>query len=391
MPFRSSLRSRCSVLVLVCVLALAFCPRATAGMNTGRTEPTTLAARGTEPTYQVEAGLNGDIFAVLANYNSFAKPSERQTGTVTVTVSNPTASLVRNRIAVQIPGWSDQEIQYVDLGAGQVRKLYFAPTFHDRLFQNREIVAATASVLVSDLGGGELYATTVPVRLRSANDMYWGKDFAYARFIASWVTPHDPQIERILGRAKEYMPGRRMPGYETSKNQTIQELSTTAQARAVYRALQRAGVSYVKSSLTFGSNANADISERVRMPGESLRHASANCIDGAVLYASVFENLGLDPIVVLVPGHAYVGVRLAEGSSRFLYFDTALTGRAPFDRAVSAATTGLAKYSVSSVLRISIQEARDAGIYPMPLPASSGPHAPKNSADASSKGAAGLN
>ncbi len=374
------------MLALVCFVALAaLCPRATGGMNTGRAEPTTLAVRATEPTYQVEAGLNGDVFPVFANYNSFAKPSERQTGTVTITVSNPTSELVRNRIAVQIPGWSDQEIQYVDLGAGQVRKLYFAPTFHDRFFDNREVTAATASIVVSNLAGREVYAATVPVRLRSADDMYWGKDFAYARFIASWVTPHEPQVERILSRAKEYMPGRRMPGYETARNQTIQELSTTAQARAVYRALQRAGVSYVKSSLTFGSNVNADLSERVRMPGESIRQASANCIDGVVLYASIFENLGLDAVVILVPGHAFIGVRLAEGSGHFVYFDSALTGRAPFDRAVESAGKALAKYSPSSIIRVSVQDARSQGIYPMPLPGSLRDGVPKTLANASSR------
>lgn len=388
MPLPLSARSRSLLLIFVGVLALSTaCPYLTAGLDTGRTEPTTLSARGTEPTYRVEAGLNGDVFPVFASYNSFAKPGDRHTGTVTVTLSNPTATLLRNRIAVQIPGWSDQEIQYVELGAGQVRKLYFAPTFQDRLFQNHEIVAATARVLISDLGGHEIHATTVPVRLRSVDDMYWGKDFAYARFIASWVTPHDSQVERILSQAKEFMPGRRLPGYESSKVQTIQELSTAAQARAIYRALQQAGVSYVKSSLTFGARLNADVAERVRMPSESLTQASANCIDGVVLYASIFENLGMDPVVVLVPGHAYVGVRLAEGSSHFLYFDTALTGRAPFERAVEAAGAGLARHNRSTVINISIQAARDAGIYPMPLPAAGGQSASKASPRTDSAGA----
>jgi hypothetical protein len=342
-------------------------PCAAAVVEANRPDATTnVKARGTEVTYQVDAGIHGDIFPAFANFNSFQQPTQRLTGTVTVTASNPTDRLVRDRIEVQIPGWSEQEIQYVRLGAGQVRKLFFAPTFHDRLFRNREIVAATATVSVSDMGGRQVYATTVPVRLRSADDMYWGKDFEFASFIASWVTPHDPRVEQILSRAKEFMPGRRLRGYEEA-NQTIQELSTRAQARAVYRALQRAGVSYVSSSVTFGAHANADVTERVRMPGESLRQASANCIDGVVLYASIFENLGLDPVVVLIPGHAYVGVRLAEGSSHFLYLDTALTGRATFERAVRAANVGIAKYRASQIMHISIQEARDAGIYPMPV------------------------
>ena len=57
----------------------------------------------------------------------------------------------------------------------------------------------------------------------------------------------------------------------------------------------------------------------------------------------VGENLGMDPVVVLVPGHAYVGVRTAPTGDRYLYLDTALTGRATFEAAVQSAETGMAR------------------------------------------------
>ncbi|HET8666507.1 MAG TPA: hypothetical protein VFM10_00925 [Terriglobales bacterium] len=336
-------------------------------MNTGRRDPVvTVQGRSTEPTYEVRGGLEGDVFPVFANYASFQRPTERETGTVTVTVTNSTDSLVRNRVAVQVQGWSDQEIQVTEIAAGQVRKLLFAPTFRARLYQNREITAATALVSVTDMGGHEVFSTTVPLRLRSADDIYWGANFEYAQFIASWVTPHDPRVEAVLSRAKELMPGRRLPGYETWRAPGVQEKTTLAQVKAIYRALQRKGVSYVKSSSTMGAHVNADVTERVRMPHESLGHVSANCIDGVVLYASLFENLGMDPVIVLVPGHAYVGVRLAQDSTQFLYVETAVTGRLPFEVAVKSATAGMAKYSESQIIRIPITQAREAGIYPMP-------------------------
>jgi hypothetical protein len=196
--------------------------------------------------------------------------------------------------------------------------------------------------------------------------MYWGPDFKFAPLIASWVTPHDPQVESVLTKAKEFMPGHRLPGYEDWKSPAQQRLMTITEARAIYRALQEMGVSYVKSSVTFGHN--TDVSERVRMPGESLHQLSANCIDGVVMYASLFENLGMDPAVILVPGHAYVGVREADHSDKFLYIETAITGRAPFETAVRAATAGLAKVAKKDVIRIPISDARMGGVYPMPLP-----------------------
>jgi hypothetical protein len=271
-------------------------------------------------------------------------------------------------VTVQVPGWSDQEIQFADLAAGEVKTLLFAPSFLPRFYDNHEIAAATAVVKVTDAGGREVFQNTVPVRLRAADDMFWGDKFKYASFIASWVTPHNVSVEAVLSKAKEFMPGRRMPGYETWKSTDEQARTTAMEAKAIYRALQQKGVSYVKSSSTFGTSANAAISERVRMPFESLRDSSANCIDGAVMFASLFENLGMDPVIVLVPGHAYVGVRIAENSDKYYYIETAIVGRnASFESAVNSANEGLSKWPSDKVMRIQIDDARRAGIYPMPL------------------------
>ena len=346
------------VLLLAVSTALAAAPGKTA------ISPA-LAPRSPEPTYKIKVGLDGEVYPVFANYASLQRPDDRNWGTVEITIANSTSAPLENHIAVRILGWSDEEIQTVDVDAGAVRTFLFAPTFYTRLYDNREIAAATALIRVRDASGKLLFTRTVPIRLRSADDIYWGSKFEYAPFIASWVTPHDAMVEKVLSQAKEFAPARRLPGYEEGKNQAQQELSTFVQARSIYRALQVMGVSYVKSSMTFGRN--TDISERVRMPRESLRQISANCIDGAVMYASLFENLGMVPEIVLVPHHAYVGVRVAPNSEKYLFIETALTGRASFERAVAAAEVGMKRYPAAQVVRIPIDEAREVGIYPMPL------------------------
>src|SRR5262249_22779854 len=166
-------------------------------------------------------------------------------------------------------------------------------------------------------------------------------------------------------RAKNYTPDHRLPGYEDWKTPAAQEKETLIEARAIYTALQGRGLSYVKSSTSLGDH--QDLSERVRMPRVSLRDTSANCIDAAVMYASLFENLGLHAEVIIVPGHAYAGVRVAAASPKFLVIDVARTGRAKFDAAVASAQAGLAKHKPSSVTRVVVTNARTAGIYPMPL------------------------
>ncbi|MBZ5628895.1 MAG: hypothetical protein LAO06_08520 [Acidobacteriia bacterium] len=331
---------------------------------------TTAVAAVLEPVYSVQAGIDGEIFPALADYASLQKPRDRKLATISVHILNATRQVLKDRVSVEIPGWSDRETQMVAVAPGETRILNFAPSFLPRLFANREITSATALIVATDASGRRTYDATLAVRLRPAEDMYWGPQFKYAPFIAAWVTPHDAQVEDILSRAKEFMPGRRLPGYEPWKDPAAQVRSTFEQARAIYRTLQERGVSYVKSSTTFGQH--LDISERVRFPRESLNQISANCIDGAVMYASLFENLGMDPVVVLIPGHAYVGVRESLHSATYLYIETAITGRATFETAVLSASRGLAKYRAEQIRRISIAQSRQQGIYPMPLAASSG-------------------
>jgi hypothetical protein len=319
-----------------------------------------------QPAFNVSAGIDGEIFPAIANFASLQKPWDRQFPTVSVKVTNPGTTLITDRISVSIPGWSDEEIQIAEVAPGVTRTFHFAPTFLPRMYANREITPATAAIHVTDAAGRRVFATTVPVRLRATEDMFWGANFKNARFIAAWVTPHDPLVEDVLSQAKEFMPGRRLPGYEDWKNAANQTHSTYLQAKAIYDALQRVGVSYVKSSTTFGRN--LEVSERVRLPRETLRRSSANCIDGAVVYAAAFENLGMDPVIVLVPGHAYVGVREAQQSDNYLYIETSLTGRTSFESSVLSANRGLSKVDPVDVLQVSIAQARAQGIYPMPLP-----------------------
>jgi hypothetical protein len=321
-------------------------------------------SRSLEPTYKIQAGIDGEIYPVFANYASLQRQSDRTFGVVSVTISNPSDATIRRTVSVKVPGWSDEEIQTAEVAHGAIRTLVFAPAFLPRLYQNREIVAATARITISDPASASVYETTLPVRLRSAEDMFWGKGFKYAPFIASWVTPHDREVESVLARAKQFTSDHRLPGYEDWKNPDEQELATYRQAKAIFTAVQRSGFSYVKSSLTLGDHKG--VSERVRMPRVSLSESSANCIDAAVMYASLFENLGMDSTVVIVPGHAYAGVRVAEGSSKFLMIDVALTGRTTFADAVASAEAGMARHVPSTVTQVMVEQARSAGIYPMP-------------------------
>jgi hypothetical protein len=61
-----------------------------------------------------------------------------------------------------------------------------------------------------------------------------------------------------------------------------------------------------------------------------LKHGSANCIDGAVLFASLLESASLHAGIVLVPGHAFVAWEKWRRSDEWDYLETTMIGTHDF-------------------------------------------------------------
>src|SRR5260370_33843309 len=70
--------------------------------------------------------------------------------------------------------------------------------------------------------------------------------------------------------------------------------------------------------------------------------------------------------VVFVRAHAYLGVRPAGIAELYFYFDNAFRAGADFEPAVTAAERGMDRTPESQISMIRIEEARRAGIFPMP-------------------------
>src|SRR5207302_3220873 len=78
------------------------------------------------PAYKIQAGIDGEIYPVFANYASLQRQGDRTFGVVSVTLSNTSQEQMSRRISVKIPGWSDQEIQTVAIDPGVTRTVVFA-------------------------------------------------------------------------------------------------------------------------------------------------------------------------------------------------------------------------------------------------------------------------
>jgi hypothetical protein len=108
-----------------------------------------------------------------------------------------------------------------------------------------------------------------------------------------------------------------------------------------------------------------DTAQYVRLPSEVLDDGAGNCVDASVVFASILEAIGMEPIIDIIPGHAMVSVKVSPESSRVLSVETTLIGSGTsFDDAVSAGTSSLidAEYHHA----VNVLDLRESGITPMP-------------------------
>ena len=124
---------------------------------------------------------------------------------------------------------------------------------------------------------------------------------------------------------------------------------------------------YVVDSYWFGTNDYKK--QNIKLPKEVIASKCGNCIEFSLLLASCYEMLNLDVYIILVPGHAFLGINLF-GNER-IYIESTMIGKKDF---VEAVNMGRMEYDtnfendnskVSEAQIISVKASRKIGIYPI--------------------------
>lgn len=309
-------------------------------------------------SYALELPGRGEVFPAMA-----AARAPEYWPVALLRVSNSADRPVAQTIAAEIPGWSRRTEQSLVLRPHETRSIRVQPELLGAAYANDEIRRATLEVRAIGPEGATFFVESRTVLIHAGSEIYWGRRFANAQVAARWVTPHDPSVLRLVSEARRYVARGRMAGYNGNGDAAAVERQVRAQAKAVYRALQRSGISYVNSLFVMGDYVNE--AQRIRLPGETLRLASANCMDVSVVFASAMENLGMQPYVVIVPGHAFAGVRLARDSARVLYLDLTVLPNGSFESAAARAERFLHQTPGEQILIVDVAAARALGVYPI--------------------------
>ncbi|MBI5502317.1 MAG: hypothetical protein HY907_18885 [Deltaproteobacteria bacterium] len=279
-------------------------------------------------------------------------------------------------LEVEIQGLSDRTSQTVMLlRAGAQDVLLVPPLKFDfdvaGLRAEREAQLAWKITAIEETGERVLYDETVAVKVLPRDSLVLERKIstdvvvpAYEN-IGAWITPNARAVEQFLTAAKTRAPGATFAGEQTE---------TGPQVEAIWNELQSRGVSYVMDPSLF---AGAATIQRTRLPSEVLASTNAQCLEGTILFASLMEAIGLRPIIVLVPGHAFVGWHgtAADGveAGTPIFVETTMVHDAKFLDAVKVAMArvveeqgkGNFERGVSTMLELTDLRAR--GITPQPV------------------------
>lgn len=200
--------------------------------------------------------------------------------------------------------------------------------------------------------------------------------------ISSFITPNNPNISRIISRASEILNkwtgNPSLDEYQSRNPDRVKK-----QMAAIYEAIRELEIVYCPPPASFEESG-----QRIRMIDTMLNQKLGTCLDLSLLYSSCLEAIGINPLFIVIKGHAFAGAwliddtfpdsinddfslltkRIADGINEVLLVETTCMNSGnsiAFDDAVKAGNYHLVK-SEDFILFVDIKRSRFAGIRPLP-------------------------
>lgn len=224
-----------------------------------------------------------------------------------IVVSNPgeeVASGVRIVMETEFDFLEKETWEIAEVEAKSFVEIEPKLSFHARtIFELSE--KATDTMTFRIYVGEELVVTErIPLTVLPVNQ--WSGARAVPETIASFVMPNVPEVSVLVARASEILKSRTgdpsFTGYlRGDKNAVLAQLS------AIYGAIYEQNIVYSVDPPSFEA-----VGQRVRTPQNVLSFKQGNCIEMSVLFASVCEAVGLNPLLVFTAGHAFAGCWLTD-------------------------------------------------------------------------------
>ena len=152
----------------------------------------------------------------------------------------------------------------------------------------------------------------------------WGGEKQPIELLASFSQPNSSSLSPLLVSASEILKSQKqsvLNGYLDRDRESV-----VAQLNAVWESLLKQEIHYIVNPASFIKSG-----QRVRLAKQVLGEKLACCLDSTLLLSALAEQVGLDTLIVIEEGHAYLGIWLNETPNIDLLIDDIQILRKRFD------------------------------------------------------------
>lgn len=149
------------------------------------------------------------------------------------------------------------------------------------------------------------FSESFPITILAYNE--WSGLDDLPELLAAYVTPNQPAIAQLLLLVSDHLDattGRSaLDGYQSADRRRVYRM-----IEGLFRALHAKNLFYSVPPASY-----EECGQKVRFAENVIDSQTGTCLDLSLLFASALEQMGLNPLLMLEQGHAYVGCWLEPG------------------------------------------------------------------------------
>jgi len=218
-----------------------------------------------------------------------------------VEIQNNSSQTRTLQLKLELEGLGSASMKTVEVGPMAKVVVQGSPVLDWNVVRNYvdERVAKLSVVLRE--GQSVVYSDMLNVPLMGIDDIpVYANSKPLYFFLVTRVQPKSRLVSQILSKASQQMglqwPPRR-PEYQGGNS----PYEMKEDIWRIYATIQAMGFNFVNTPVSFEEGY-----QRIKTPTETLQTKKGNCIDGTLVFASCIAAIGYDPILVLIPGRAFV-------------------------------------------------------------------------------------
>lgn len=224
------------------------------------------------------------------------------------------------KVRYRVPGfidWTDLEV-IGEMYSGQSAVVLCYPKFEEKITEKTTESRENVEIEVTwkGLDEDDTIEESFSFRMTNRNEFMftnlpneeiseWSDIYDNDVLLACFVTPNDPIVQYYTQNIQEKILMGEAASVTKDPNEAVRFLA------GIYQATLQSGMVYSGTKGTPSSLQDySQLSQHNRLPREVITGNTGLCLELSLLYASVLSNAGLEPIIFLIPGHAYPGFKL---------------------------------------------------------------------------------